>query len=702
MIRQRIAAGFWSLDPRQTMPWFPVGMGCGIAVYFALNFEPSVLWCCLTILPAALLFSGAACRLGTAGYLIVWALLAISLGFSVSVLHTDRLSVRMLDRSLAETVEGRVVAVSRSASGAPRVALDEVLIYGLDPSETPKKIRISLHPEDAVPVPGMRLRVYGRVSAPSGPVEPGGYDFRRQAFFQGLGAVGYAQGKAIIVPVSEPRNWEFGLWLAGIRDRMSNSLRSVLPGPEGAFAAAIIVGDRAYIDDADAEALRSANLAHLLAISGLHMGILTGLLFTGCRLLMSLSGWLSLRYPIKKLAALCALLGAVAYLGLSGATVATQRAFIMVSVALVAVLMDRRAITLRAVAVAATLVLLLRPISLLEPGFQMSFAATTALVAGYGELRDRTQKIKAERSTRGKQSVLRRIGEIVLLYVGGLVFTSILAGLATAPFAAFHFNRTAPYGLLANLAAVPVMGLLVAPSAIAAGFGSLVGLAEPFLILMGQGIRAILDVAHWVAALPNSVGYAPAQPQWTVVAFALGGLMLALLRGRIRLTGILPIAIACAGWFAPTARPDILIASDARLIGVMGESGRSLDQARQRSFVAHSWLRRDGDPASQEEAFLRAPEDSSSGAYSAELSNGYRIVVLRGLDPQDNLNKISCDPNDLVLNFRSDQVPKGCKSLGESDLKSMGALAVYGDEGGLRIVPSTTDAGRPWSFKRDQ
>ncbi|MEM1278366.1 MAG: ComEC/Rec2 family competence protein, partial [Pseudomonadota bacterium] len=380
----------FAAELRRAVLWLPVLMGLGIALYFHLDTEPDPLWMALPLPFAALLVSGIAWRLGLPALILVCAALAGSLGFAVALAHTSFGQVTMIEWRMSETVEGRVLAVSRSASGAPRVLLEDLTIYGLAQEKTPETVRIALKKDDEIPAPGRRIMIYANLSPPGGPVEPGGYDFRRHAFFAGLGAVGFAHG--VVVPVPNPPTPDLfdqvRLWLAEARHSLSEGIRAQIPGPGGAFAAAIIVGDRAYIEDADAEALRTANLAHLLAISGLHMGILTGLVFGGLRLLMAIAGPLPLYLPSKKVAAGAALTVALAYLMISGATVATQRAFIMVAVALIAVMCDRPAITLRALAVAAAIILLIRPISLVEPGFQMSLAATCALVAGYEAIRD--------------------------------------------------------------------------------------------------------------------------------------------------------------------------------------------------------------------------------------------------------------------------------------------------------------------------
>ncbi|MEM9043249.1 MAG: ComEC/Rec2 family competence protein [Pseudomonadota bacterium] len=684
----------FAAELRRAVLWLPVLFGSGIAVYFQLPEEPEVAWVALPLSFLILLVSGAAHRAGLLALLVCSALAASASGFAVAVAHTKLSPVVMIDRPMAETVEGRVLNVSRSASGAPRLLLEDVVIYGLPASATPRTIRVALKKTDDIPTPGERVRIYSGLSPPGGPVEPGGYDFRRHAYFAGLGAVGFAHGVVVPVPESdEPRYWDRArVWLAGVRHQLSTSIRDAIPGPGGAFAAAIIVGDRAYIDDSDAEALRTANLAHLLAISGLHMGILTGLVFSGLRVLLAMAGPVPLLLPSKKIAAGAALVVALGYLMLSGATVATQRAFVMVSVALIAVLFDRPAITLRALAVAALIILLIRPISLIEPGFQMSFAATCALVAGYEAVRDYLRRDWEDRQTQ-RRSLQAKMLRTVGVYFGGLIFTTILAGFATAPFAAYHFNRTAPYGLLANLAAVPVMGLVVAPSALGAALLSPFGWAQPAMAMLGQGISVILSVAHWVAALPGAVGYVPAFPASILVAVTLGGLWLSFWRGPWRLLGLSGFVLAGIVYLQPVPRPEVLVAPGGGLTGAIGAEGRAIDHETTRKFIASNWLRRDGDAALQPEAAARPGVSRGREATTAYLSNGWKVVVIRRGDDHDAL----CQERTLVLAFRGSPPEGECELLYGRMLHRLEGVAISPNGQGISITPARPQMQRPWS-----
>ncbi|HUF55541.1 MAG TPA: ComEC/Rec2 family competence protein, partial [Thermohalobaculum sp.] len=684
------------VEARRATLWLPVFLGVGIWVYFALPFEPPAALAFLWLVPLGCLASGIARAAGWAGVAVAAAALAAMLGFALAKASTDRAAAPVLPWPMTETVEGRVIALSRSASGAPRVLLEDVTIYGLDPRATPERVRVSLLDtgREAAPRPGTRVRAYARLSPPGGPVEPGAFDFRLRAWFDRLGAVGYARHPALVVPRPAPlvRLEAARVWLAERRLALSDALRHALPGPEGAFAAAIVTGDRSAIDEADAEALRLASLAHLLAISGLHMGILTGLVFAAVRL--SLAPWPALmrQGSAKKAAAVAALLAGAAYLALSGATVATQRAFVMAAVAFVAVLLDRPAITLRALGVAAAVVLALRPVSLLEVGFQMSFAATAALVAGYEALRELRRR-RAPRPAAPGRRVLRALA----LYGGALLFTSFVAGLATAPYAAFHFNRATPWGLIANLAAVPAMGLVIAPSAIAAGLLAPLGLEAPALAALGQGIGWVLEVAHRVADLPGAAQPVPAARPGVLSLITLGGLWLCVWRGWWRVLGALPILAALALWSYPLPRPDLLISDEARLVGLEGPEGRALSHERAQGFAAETWLRRDGDLAPQAEAAARPGLALGRGRASGALPHGWRLELVRARRPEERELRRLCAERVLLV------VPSGgardgpCTYLGRRTRRRTGALAVWVEPEGLRIEGAEERRARPWT-----
>lgn len=567
--------------------WLPVALGVGITGYFALRFEPS---------SPQLLRWGAGVGLLIA--LALWLrirplafwITASALGFALAVIEAHSIAAPKLSYRYYGPVEGRIVAIDRSARERPRVTLDQVRLARIPLRKMPHRVRISLHFETSYVTlrPGQRVVLTAHLSPPSGPVEPGGFDFERHAWFQGLGAVGYS--RTPLLEIAPPKASGFALHLTGLRQKIAQAIHQRLPGSDGAFAAAILVGDRSTIEQSDLDALRAANLAHLLAISGLHMGLLTGFVFTVVQLMFATSPRLALRLPVRRIAAAVAILTAIGYLAISGASIATQRAFLMALVIFVAVFLERRAITLRAVALAATLLLVLRPHGLNEAGFQMSFAATIGLVAVFSALRDKTW-------SRGGSG---RIGRAWGWFLG-LLISSFVAGAATAPFSAFHFNQISHFGLLANLLSVPVMGFVIMPAAVVATLLAPLGIDGIAWPIVGAGIRWILLIAHWVAGFEQATR-AIVKPENWVFGFGCAGLIwLVLWQGWLKILSLPVLIIAVVSW-AGTKRPDILITDDGRFLGLQSDRGRALSRAKGHGFAASSWLENDGDARDQETA----------------------------------------------------------------------------------------------------
>ena len=677
---------------RRRLPlWAPVVLGAGIWAFFALPREPSGwLVAAAVALPAALLTA----RLTggrTAAPLLLAALALAAAGFAAAALRTAVVEAPVLTERLDATVEGRVAEVSRSRSDRRRVELVDLVIYGLPQAATPSRVRITLLEGDfARPLRvGERISVFAQLGPPEGPVEPGGFDFRRTAWFEGLGGIGFARGPAVAaVPrAAEPGPAER---LAALRGRLTEGILAALPGREGGFAAAILTGSRAEVRQDELQALRDSNLAHLLAISGLHMGLLAAIVFGVVRLGLAAVPAAALRLPGKKIAAGVALAAAAAYLALSGASVATQRAFVMAAVALTAVMLDRPAISLRALAAAALVILLLRPESLFNAGFQMSFAATTALIAVYERVRDR-DLIGLE-----GRPWLRRLA----VYGFGLALTSLVAGLATAPFSAASFNRMAVYGLAANLAAVPVMAFWVMPfGALAAALAPL-GLQAPPLWAMGQGIAGILWVAEAVASLPGAVRGVANPPAAALPLIALGGLWLCLWSSRLRLLGLVAAGLGLALWWQGAARPEVLIAPRGAAIGALGPEGRAVDRARGAGYPIESWLAADGDPADQATAAARPGLLREGTTASVDLANGWRVTLLRGAVRPGRL-AAACTPQTLVIAWGvATPGPHAgpCRVIDRAALDRMGALAIRPTADGLRLRDAASAAaGRRWA-----
>ncbi len=637
----------------------PVLLAIGIGIYFALPREPLALeWALITATVVALLAIAWRGPPDTAP--VVVALALVGAGMMVAGARAHQVAAPVLEYRYFGPIEGRIVRIDRAQSDALRLTLDQVVLANLPGERTPERIRFTLHGPQGflAPEPGLRVMTTGHLLPPPAPSEPGGFDFRRLAWFERLGAVGYA--RVPVLTVAPAVEGVAGLRIHRLRLRISAAVQTQMQGDRGAFAAAILTGDRSGIAQARMEELRRSNLAHLLAISGLHMGLLTGFVFGLLRFAMALVPPLALRLPTRKIAAAGALGAGGFYLLLSGGNVATERAFIMVAVMLVAVMLDRRAISLRSVAMAATLILALRPEALVQAGFQMSFAATIALVAVFRWLA----------SERDWQRRIPRWAWPVI----SVVLCSVVAGVATAPVAAASFNRLAEYGLIANLLAVPLMGLAVMPAAVLAALLAPFGAQGLGLAVMGPAIDWILRVAARVSALEGAVMPVVQPAPWVMPAVALGALWLVLWQGRARWAGLPVIGLAALGW-AESPRPLLLVAPEGALVGLLAPEGRMLSRARAGSFAADAWLQADGDSAGQAQAHARSGADPRASATHLR-AGGLEVVHLTGRRGLEMLGEVCLQGRIVVTSENPEPAARPCRMITPRELRDSGAIAI--------------------------
>ncbi len=590
----------------------PIGMGVGIGGYFLLPAEPP--WAAgpvvltITAVAAALLR-----HRGEMPFLAALVVVFMALGFAAASVRTHSLDGRLLAHETPVTViEGRILEFEPFDQGS-RIILDHVRIAALGQPDTPERVRVRLRGAQPRLQAGDWVRLRGRLSAPSPPLMPGGFDFQRHAYFTGIGAVGFSMGAARVLDGPPPGPFDWRIHLSNLRGRLAERVIAAVPGDAGAVAAALITGYRSLIPERVLNAFRDAGLAHLLAISGLHIGLAAGIVFFGARRALNLYPPFALRFPVKKVAALLALVAAFGYALMAGATVPTQRAFLIAAMVLVAVMLDRRGISLRMLAWGATVVLLIQPESLLGPSFQMSFAAAIALVAAYEAAADR--------------GVWRRdgdaspwVGRGIWLYAAGVAFTSLVASLATAPFVLYHFNQVAKFGLLANLIAVPVTALWVMPAAMLSFLLLPFGWERLALVPMGWGTEVVIGVAERVAALPRATEILPSAPAWALTGLALGGLWLCLLRGRVRLAGLAGVVLFAVA-NARVVPPDLIVSGTGDLAAVRGADGYWFSSLRHDRFTRENWLEHAGYRVEDAAQWAR---DGGYGRGDREAGDGLR------------------------------------------------------------------------------
>lgn len=597
----RFAAAAFQAESDRWFLWSPVLLAFGIAIYFGLSFEPP-LWAALT--PAAVLAMGLAglSKRGPEHGPLTFAgigCLCVALGFGAASFRSASVAAPVLEKPWAGTLEGRVIEVERTARGEFSALIAPSMMERLDAARMPVRLRLRISiakgPAEAELIPGETVRLRARLLPPPEPVEPGGFDYARQVWFERLGAVGYAFSAPERLAAAPE---DMATRLQRLRASITARIQTQIGGAAGAVAAALVTGEGRAIPEWAETDLRNAGLAHVLSISGLHMVLFGGSLFWIVRAALALWPAAALNFPIKKWGAVAALMGTTFYLLISGAAIATQRAYIMIALMFVAVLLDRPALSMRNVALAALVILLWRPESLLGAGFQMSFAAVVALIAFYESPWVQRLSAFARQGTGGPVSGMLRFAASHAL---GIALTTFVAGFATGAYAAFHFDRIAVYGLAGNMGAMPIASAVIMPAALAALLLMPSGLDGPALWLMGQGIEGMLWVAHQVSNWPGADRLVASAPMASLALVTLGGLWMALWRGSWRFWGAAPLLLGLALWGSGT-RPDVLIDRDGALAAVRTQGGVLALTAARPAYAAGQWLRRDGDARSAKEA----------------------------------------------------------------------------------------------------
>jgi competence protein ComEC len=591
--------------------FLPVFMGAGILGYFGLGSEPSVFYAILV--GCGLVAASAALRRHPILRAPLLCAAFAAAGFSLACLAAARAPGWIALPRHAVEATGRIAQIDFLPAGR-RITLETPSLDGAAP--LPRTLRLRLRGADpAVLAPGDDVRVRCLLQPPSPPDYPGGWDTQREAFFSGLGGYGFAIGPVEVLGHGK------GGPLAALRSAIAHRILAALPGAGGGIAATLLTGIGTAIPATDRLAFEASGLAHLLAVAGLHIGIVMGLVFAASRFGLALWEYAALNWPTRHIAALAALAAGFLYLEITGAHVPILRSFGMAALVTLGVLTGRRAISLRGLALAALVVMTLSPEAVVGVSFQMSFSAVLCLIAGYDLVRPLLLRLGQGRPWRRP-----------LLYCAGLVLSSFLAGTASAPFAAYHFGSTCLYYVPANMLAVPLTAFWVMPWGLASLALMPVGLERLALVPMGWGIAGLTGIAHAVAAWPAATLPVPQMPPWSPALVAAGLAWAGLFRGLFRLGGLLPLA---AGLLAPLFMPlpDLLVVPEARLIAVRA-GGRIFVQADENAtpFEAQAPLRLWG--AKLSAGFVSQPPDLLC---DASLCRAGKIKLVR------NAGGLACD-----------------------------------------------------------
>lgn len=670
--------------------WSPVAFGAGCAVYLGADREPGwALGLCLAI--ALVVAAGASRRIARhRGLVILLTLCAFAAcGFVTGKVRTAIVAGPIAPSLGVVTVTGWIVDVASPGVSGARVIIAPTAISGLSPDEIPRRIRLTLR--GAPSPPGSAIRLRALVNPPPPPASPGAYDFARNAWFDGIGGVGVGLTEQSFIRL-DPPDWRLRMRMAinTARWRLAERIATKMSDGAAGLGAAMVTGHEAWVTTETEDTLRDAGLAHIVSISGLHMAIVGGFAFFLARTVVAATPWLALRVSGKKVAAAFGIMAVVIYLVVSGAPPAAERAAITACVAFGAILADRRAISLHALALAALAVLIWQPEAVGEAGFQMSFAATAALVAMAEQWPKRAHEINTPWPIRLVQNAF--------LWLRISLAVSLVAGLATGPFAIQHFNRVSFYGLPANLLTEPLSAFVIMPFLALGAVFETVGTGGVFLAVASLGIDLMNTAAAWFAGLPHAAFLVSSAPAVALPVAFVGILWLCLIRGWLRLIG-LPAALAIS--LCPRPEPPLLwIAPDGAAAAIRSGDHAVLMRPGTKLFAAELWARRHG---------LALPEDgvaAQAGVFAC-TSQGCRATYAgyprlsawwTVRKPKPEVLEALCANSDILVMKATLELPPACartKILRPAHFMAGGSAEIYKD--GRIVWAQPLRGDRPWT-----
>ncbi|WP_373505671.1 ComEC/Rec2 family competence protein [Aestuariivirga sp.] len=673
--------------------WCPAALALGIWIYFGLPGEPS-LYVAAAIATAAamLLWFGRNSSLA-----ILVALVAA--GFVLAKARNDIVAAPLLGATTGEVaVTGRVVSVERAARKRMVIILAPDNIEGLQPDRIPERLRLSGFAKLGQPLIGSRVSFKARLSPLPTPVQPGGFDYGRKLWFDSVGGTGRITTPITTLDASVPLRARLDATLSGIRATMGARIHAALEEPYASFAEALITGERSTIPKELNQSLLVSGLFHILSISGLHMWLVAGGVFWTVRAGLALVPVLALRYPIKKWAAAAALAMGLFYMMLADSGVATQRSFVMIAVVFFAVMVDRPAISVRNLAIAALLVLVLEPEAAVEASFQMSFLAVLGLAAFY----ETWARFRAggEGDTRDRHWALRIMFWLLAATAASLL-TSLVAGVGSTIPAAYHFGRVSPYSLVANGLAIPVIGLVVMPFALLSAVLMPFGLEAWPLMVVAKGLELVIAISNHVAGLPGADSVMSQPSAASVMFIGVGTIVLCLLAGPVRLVGLAVAGVGGLLLLLPPPAPDILIERAGANVALRDPEGRLVPTFPNRArFTVEKWLQVNGEEAKPAEAAKRPAWTCKENRCTA-MVKGRRITYVTRAEGKP----VDCSGTDiLITDF---PLRGGCRTVAARidrfDLWKSGAHALRIGPEGLSIETARAAQGnRPWVVKPER
>ena len=674
----------WEAQHGATVLWTPVALTFGIWIYFSLPQEPALSLTGFFMLLAIGLFWKFRARLGM-------LLLAILLsGFVLAKFRAEMIATPLLKATTGEIiVSGIVLDVERASEKRRTIILQPNEIEGMTTTQMPRRLRLSNSLKNGEPVIGARIAFKARLAPNASPTMPGGFDYGRQLYFEGIGGTGRITSKIdVLGSTSSPSLWLSGA-LHNLRQEIGSRIRQHLKGTIAAFAEAMITGERASIPKEVNTSLQISGLAHVLSISGLHMSLAAGGVFWIVRAFLALFPTIAQRWPIKKWAAGVALVFGFAYMLLAGSGAATQRSYIMLAVVFAAIIVDRPAISLRNLALAGLLILILQPESAIQASFQMSFMAVMGLAAFF----EYWNRPRPERDYRIESRRVFYARKFFTIALASILTTLIAGGFSSIP-AAYHFGRLAPYGVLANGLAIPVVSLAVMPFAVLSAVLMPLGLEAWPLAALGKGLEIVIAISDGVAKLPGAQRVVPQLPLASAITLAIGASILCLAKRQAKYGGaVLLMSGLIMAQFS--SFPDVLIERTAANAAYRNSNDELVfANPHKGRFAAEKWLQANGEEIEFREAVRRAGWVCEGRSCRGDIKGKVVGYFMEGEDAAP-----SCNGLDIII--AAYPLRGACKSattrIDRFDVWRMGSHAIVINGATVHVTTARGLSGnRPW------
>lgn len=636
-------------DERRFFLWSPIAAACGVIFYMSAEREPP-LW-----MISALFLIAAICtyvvRHHHRAFVFALSLCALTGGACSIAWRSARVAAPVLTHTYIGETQGFVEEVDMRAHGA-RLLIRPSYVQGLEQDHTPYRIRVTTTYDVSIKA-GDYVSFKARLMPPSHASIPYGYDFAREAWFARLGAVGTILGHSLVL-ASAPSQADLSLRFFAALDQARNHLAwrvdHVIGGPAGAIGAAMVTGKRDFLDDPTRDIIREAGIFHIITIAGVQMTLVAGIFFFGLRRILALSRTLALHYPIKKWAAVLAIIGAVIYDIATGSRIGTERALIMTLIMLGAIVCDRKVMSMRNLALAMWVIILCEPEAILGVSFQLSFAAVAGLIAVYEIKYASRQPDLADKEEAGTQIAagLNWYGALIDFIARGpllVLLSTLCASLATLSFMSYHFHEISPYVLIGNPLTLTMIEFFAVPGALLGTFLYPFGLDAFVWHYLGFGIKLVVWMATAIASWPHATFYVPAFVPWSLLLLSCAVLNFVLWRGWLRLMGLPFLCLGIYGAFAVGAPFDLVVPPQVEAIGLRAQDGKLIVVGKSPNrFAVEQWLRADGDDRPERAAVALSQRALERRAARGEVEQPERDeqARVRAHDSEVQCDKIMC------------------------------------------------------------